>query len=135
MSLETFKSILTAVLAALALTLLTAVLCIVGEGTVLYSPRVAAHAVLGTLSAVVLASKVAITHRLRAYLRFNNTLGVAAAVLVLSTFATSALVVLRHRVLGHLAGSGAMRRASRHAAGVTCVAGCQPGAGVGCPAL
>lgn len=78
-------------LTALALALLVAVLCVAGEGVAFYSPRVTAHALLGASSVAVLAVKVAITHRLRTYLRVNNALGALAAVLVLGTFAASAL--------------------------------------------
>jgi hypothetical protein len=78
-------------IATLALLLVVAVVCVFGEGYVLYNLRVCTHATLGVLSLLVLAVKVAITHRFRGYLRFNTGLGITAGVLILGTFAASAL--------------------------------------------
>jgi hypothetical protein len=76
---------------ALILVLIVAVICVCGEGYVLYSLRVRAHVVLGVLAILVLSLKVAITHRLRRLLRYNTALGVAAGALILGVFVTSAL--------------------------------------------
>lgn len=78
-------------IATLVLVLVVAVICVGGEGVVLYTLRVWVHAVLGVLSLLVLAAKVTITHRFRHYLRFNTGLGIAGGVLILGTFAASAL--------------------------------------------
>ncbi len=75
----------------LVLVLVVAMICVVGEGFVLYTLRVRAHAVLGVLSLLILAAKVTITHRFRHFLRFNTGLGIAGGVLILGTFAASAL--------------------------------------------
>lgn len=64
-------------IATLVLMLVVAVICVVGEGFVLYTLRVWVHAVLGVLSLLTLAAKVTITHRFRHYLRFNTGLGIA----------------------------------------------------------
>ena len=78
-------------IAALILTLTVAVICVCSEGYVLYSLRVWAHAVMGVLAMLVMLLKVAIVHRFRRYLRYNTALGVGAGLLILGTFATSAL--------------------------------------------
>lgn len=78
-------------IATLVLMLVVAVICVVGEGFVLYTLRVWVHAVLGILSLLILAAKVTITHCFRHYLRFNTGLGIAGEVLILGTFAASAL--------------------------------------------
>lgn len=78
-------------IAALVLMLITAVMCVFGEGYVLYTLRVWTHIVLGVLSLLILAAKVTITHLLRRYLRFNTGLGVLVGLLILGTFASSAL--------------------------------------------
>jgi hypothetical protein len=76
---------------ALALTLAVAVTCVFGFGYELYSFRVQAHAVMGSLAALVLLLKVAITNQFRRYLRFALALGTAAGLLILGTFVASAL--------------------------------------------
>ena len=78
-------------IAALILTLTVAVICVLGQGYVLYSLRVWAHAVMGILAILILLLKVAITHRFRRYLRYNTALGTAVGLLILGAFATSAL--------------------------------------------
>ena len=75
----------------LILTLAVAVTCVFGFGYELYSFRVQAHAVMGGLAALVLLLKVGITNRFRRYLRFTLALGTAAGLLILGTFAASAL--------------------------------------------
>jgi uncharacterized membrane protein len=76
---------------ALVLTMAIAVTCVVGFGYELYSPRVKAHAMMGTLAVVALFLKVVITNRFRRYLRYNMALGMAAGLLILGTFIASAL--------------------------------------------
>lgn len=76
---------------ALVLTMAIAVTCVVGFGYELYSPRVKAHAMMGTLAVVALFLKVVITNRFRRYLRYNMALGMAAGLLILGTFTASAL--------------------------------------------
>ena len=76
---------------ALVLTLAVAATCVFGESYGLYSLRVQAHAVMGGLAALVLVLKVAITQRFRRYLRFTLALGTAVGLLILGTFAASAL--------------------------------------------
>lgn len=78
-------------IAALILTLAVAVACVLGESCGLYSPRVKAHTAMGVLAILVLLLKVVITHRFRRYLRHNTALGIAAGLLILGTFAASAL--------------------------------------------
>lgn len=78
-------------IAALALTLAVAVICVLGEGYGLYSLRLRLHAVMGVLAMLVMLLKVAITHRFRRYLRYNTALGAAAGLLILGTFVASAL--------------------------------------------
>jgi hypothetical protein len=78
-------------IATLILTLAVAVICVRGEGYVLYSLRVQAHAVMGVLAILVLLLKVAITNRFRRYLRFTLVLGTIAGLMILGTFAASAL--------------------------------------------
>jgi hypothetical protein len=68
-----------------------AVICVVGEGYMLYTLRVCTHIVLGVLSLLILTAKVTITRRFRHYLRFNTGLGVAVGASILGTFASSAL--------------------------------------------
>jgi hypothetical protein len=75
----------------LALLLVVAVVCVFGEGYVLYNLRVCTHAALGVLSLLILAVKVAITHRFRRYLRLNTGLGITAGMLILGTSAASTL--------------------------------------------
>lgn len=78
-------------IAALALMLVVALLCVFGEGYAPQTLRVWTHVVLGVLALLVLAAKVVITHRARRFLRFNNAFGYTVGVLVLGTFASSAL--------------------------------------------
>jgi hypothetical protein len=78
-------------IATLILTLAVAVICVRGEGYVLYSLRVQAHAVMGVLAILVLLLKVAITNRFRRYLRFTLVLGTIAGLMILGTFVASAL--------------------------------------------
>lgn len=77
--------------AALILALTVAVICICGEGYVLYSLRVWAHVVMGVLAILVMILKVATVHRFRRYVRHNNALGGVVGLLILGTFVTSAL--------------------------------------------
>jgi hypothetical protein len=80
-------------IAVLVLTGAVAVICVfgIGGGYAYYSLRVLAHAVMGALAILVLLLKVAIVHRFRRYLRFTLVLGTAAGLLILGTFAASAL--------------------------------------------
>jgi len=80
-------------IAVLVLTCAVAVMCVFGIGGryASYSPRVLAHLHMGALAIVVLLLKVAITNRFRRYLRFTLALGAAAGLLILGTFAASAL--------------------------------------------
>jgi len=75
-----------------------AVMCVFGVGGryASYSSRVLAHLHLGALAIVVLLVKVAITNRVRRYLRYNTALGIAAGLLILGTFVTSALWYFYH---------------------------------------
>ena len=75
----------------LVLTLAVAMICLFGERYTHYSLRVQAHAVMGTLLILVLLLKVAITRLFRRYLRFTLALGIAAGLLILGTFAASAM--------------------------------------------
>ncbi len=77
--------------ATLLLALAVAAMCVFGERYAYYSLRVQAHAVMGVVAILVLLLKVAITHRFRRYLRFTLALGAAAGLLILGTFAASAL--------------------------------------------
>lgn len=78
---------------ALILALAVAAMCVFGERYAYYPPRVLAHVVMGTLAIVVLLLKVLITHRWRRQLRHNTALGAIAGLLILGTFAASALWV------------------------------------------
>jgi hypothetical protein len=80
-------------IAVLVLTVAVALICVFGIGGryVYYSPRVLAHLHMGALAIVVLLLKVVIAHRFRRYLRFTLALGAAAGLLILGTFAASAL--------------------------------------------
>ena len=73
-----------------------AVVCVFGEGYALYSLRVQAHAVMGALAVLVLLLKVAITNRFSRYLRLALALGATAGLLILGTFAASALWYFVH---------------------------------------
>lgn len=61
-------------ISTLVLILITAVICIIGEGYVRYTLRARVNVVLGVLSLLFLTMKVTITHRLRHYLWFNTGL-------------------------------------------------------------
>ena len=78
-------------IATLVLALAVAAICVFGERYAYYSLRVQAHAVMGVLAILALLLKVAITNRFRRYLRFTLALGAAAGLLILGTFAASAL--------------------------------------------
>jgi hypothetical protein len=80
-------------IAGLVLTCVVAVMCVSGIGGryASYSARVLAHLHMGTLAILVLLVKVVITNRFRRYLRYNTALGIAAGLLILGTFVTSAL--------------------------------------------
>jgi hypothetical protein len=80
-------------MATLVLTLAVAVICVFGIGGryASYSPRVLAHLHMGALAIVVLLLKVVIANLFRRYLRFTLALGAAAGLLILGTFAASAL--------------------------------------------
>ena len=79
--------------ATLVLTLAVAVICVFGIGGryASYSPRVLDYLHMGSLAIVVLLLKVVIANLFRRYLRFTLALGAAAGLLILGTFAASAL--------------------------------------------
>ena len=77
--------------ATLLLALAVAAMCVFGERYAYYPPRVLAHAVMGGLAVLVLATKAAISNRFRRHLRHALALGTAAGLLILGTFITSAL--------------------------------------------
>jgi len=83
-------------IAALAVVLLVLGLCLYvyfDQGWTLsgFSLRLLLHAILGALATLVLLAKVVITNRLRRLLRWNTALGIAAGLLLLGLFLTSAL--------------------------------------------
>ena len=78
-------------IATLIVTMAVAATCVSGLGYQPYSLRGKAHTAMGALAILVLLLKVAITRRLRRYLRHNTALGIAAGLLILGTFAASAL--------------------------------------------
>jgi hypothetical protein len=75
----------------LVLTLVVALICAFGVGYAPYSLRAKAHVAMGVLAILTLLLKVAIARRFRRYLRFTLALGATAGLLILGTFATSAL--------------------------------------------
>lgn len=77
--------------ATLLLALAVAAMCVFGERYAYYSPRVQAHAAMGVLAILVLATKAVISNRFRDYLRHALALGAAAGLLILGTFVASAL--------------------------------------------
>jgi hypothetical protein len=81
--------------AALILTILVALICVATFGFDLHSPRVTAHAVLGTSAASIMLLKEAIAWRFRSYLGHTLILGAIIGLCVLGTFVASALWYFR----------------------------------------
>lgn len=77
--------------AALILTLVVAIQCVISFGFSMYSPRVRLHAVLGTLAALIMLLKAIIARRFRTYLRHVLILGSVVGFSLLGTFIASAL--------------------------------------------
>jgi hypothetical protein len=81
--------------AALVLTIAVATICVSSFGFELYSPRVTWHAILGTMAALVMITKLVIARRIRTHLRYTPILGVVAGFCILGTFVASALWYFR----------------------------------------